>query len=120
RQNLFNPQLSDKLQFVERESEPELGSVGSDSDQMRTRPLNPTLPRSGSDSTPIKDPSQQTQSVYEAIEIHGPDRAAHDKLTHIGHQIRYFECGDRETEIRTIAKEIKRLILIDNYSLSDI
>src|SRR6185437_10353030 len=73
-----------------------------------------------SDSTPIKDPSQQTQSVYEAIEIHGPERAAHDKLTHIGHQIRYFECGDRETEIRTIAKEIKRLILIDNYSLSDI
>jgi len=74
RENLFNPQVSDKLQFVEQQkSEPERGSVGS----------------------------------------------THDKVKHI-EQIRYFECGDRETEIRTIAKEIKRLILVDHYSLSDI
>ena len=35
-------------------------------------------------------------------------------------EIRYFECGDRDTEIRAIAKEIKRLILRDGYHLSDI
>ena len=35
-------------------------------------------------------------------------------------QIRYFECGDRDTEIRTIAKEIKRLIISDQYQLTDI
>ncbi len=26
-------------------------------------------------------------------------------------EIRYFECGDRDTEIRAVAKEIKRLVL---------
>jgi ATP-dependent helicase/DNAse subunit B len=35
-------------------------------------------------------------------------------------EIRYFECGDRDTEIRTIAKEIKRLVLREDYSLADV
>ncbi|MEP6818589.1 MAG: PD-(D/E)XK nuclease family protein [bacterium] len=35
-------------------------------------------------------------------------------------EIRYFECGDRDTEIRAIAKEIKRLILKKGYKLADI
>jgi ATP-dependent helicase/DNAse subunit B len=35
-------------------------------------------------------------------------------------EIRYFECGDRETEIRAIAKEIKRLVLLHNHRLEDI
>jgi ATP-dependent helicase/DNAse subunit B len=35
-------------------------------------------------------------------------------------EIRYFECGDRDTEIRAIAKEIKRLVLRENYALADI
>ncbi|HLN99006.1 MAG TPA: PD-(D/E)XK nuclease family protein, partial [Pyrinomonadaceae bacterium] len=35
-------------------------------------------------------------------------------------EIRYLECGDRDTEIRIIAKEIKRLVLLENYKLSDI
>ena len=30
-----------------------------------------------------------------------------------------FECSDRETELRSIAKEIKRLILEENYKLSE-
>ena len=34
--------------------------------------------------------------------------------------IRYLECGDRDTEIRTIAREVKRLVLSENYSLADI
>ncbi|HSE30955.1 MAG TPA: PD-(D/E)XK nuclease family protein [Pyrinomonadaceae bacterium] len=34
--------------------------------------------------------------------------------------IRYLECGDRDTEIRTIAREIKRLVLSEKYSLADI
>jgi len=38
-----------------------------------------------------------------------------------GHsEIRYFECGDRDTEIHAIAKEIKRLVLREGYSLADI
>ena len=44
-----------------------------------------------------------------------------DKLKHVGHsEIRYFECGDRDTEIRAIAKEVKRLTLLEHYQLSDI
>jgi len=34
--------------------------------------------------------------------------------------ITLFECGDREVEIRSIAKEIKRLILTEGYKLSEI
>ncbi len=34
--------------------------------------------------------------------------------------IRYFECGDRDTEIRTIAREIKRLVLLEKFDLADI
>ncbi|HEX3282152.1 MAG TPA: hypothetical protein VHR36_13040, partial [Pyrinomonadaceae bacterium] len=35
-------------------------------------------------------------------------------------EIRYLECGDRDTEIRTIAKQIKQLILVDGFKLSDV
>ena len=35
-------------------------------------------------------------------------------------EIRYFECGDRDTEIRAVAKEVKRLVLRENYNLADI
>jgi ATP-dependent helicase/DNAse subunit B len=34
--------------------------------------------------------------------------------------LRYFECGDREVEIRSIAKEIKRLILAEGFQLPEI
>ena len=35
-------------------------------------------------------------------------------------EIRYFECGDRDTEIRAIAKEIKQLVLREGYRSRDI
>jgi ATP-dependent helicase/DNAse subunit B len=35
-------------------------------------------------------------------------------------EIRYLECTHRETEVRAIAKEIKQLILNENYQLSEI
>jgi ATP-dependent helicase/DNAse subunit B len=34
--------------------------------------------------------------------------------------IRYLECGDRDTEIRTIAREVKRLVLTENFDLAEI
>ncbi|HJT65605.1 MAG TPA: PD-(D/E)XK nuclease family protein [Pyrinomonadaceae bacterium] len=34
-------------------------------------------------------------------------------------EICYLECGDRDTEIHTIVREIKRLVLTENYSLAD-
>jgi ATP-dependent helicase/DNAse subunit B len=35
-------------------------------------------------------------------------------------EIRYLECGDRDTEIRAIAKEVKRLVLSEGFNLADI
>ncbi|HXM36521.1 MAG TPA: hypothetical protein VN920_15105, partial [Pyrinomonadaceae bacterium] len=35
-------------------------------------------------------------------------------------EIRYFECGDRDTEIRAVAKEVKRLVWRESYNLADI
>jgi ATP-dependent helicase/DNAse subunit B len=35
-------------------------------------------------------------------------------------EIRYLECGDRDTEIRTIAREVKRLVLTEGYDLAEI
>ena len=46
--------------------------------------------------------------------ISGP--AVSDKLR----EIRYLECGNRDTEIRTVAHEVKRLVLTENYDLADI
>ena len=38
----------------------------------------------------------------------------------VAKEIRYLECGDRDTEIRTIVREVKRLVLTENYELADI
>jgi ATP-dependent helicase/DNAse subunit B len=35
-------------------------------------------------------------------------------------EIRYFECGDRETEIRAIAREVKQLVLREGYNLAEL
>jgi ATP-dependent helicase/DNAse subunit B len=43
-----------------------------------------------------------------------------DKPEFVTRDIRYLECGDRETEIRTIAREVKRLVLTENYTLAEI
>lgn len=36
------------------------------------------------------------------------------------HEIRYFDCADRETEVRAIAKEIKRLLLVEDFVLAEV
>jgi ATP-dependent helicase/DNAse subunit B len=42
------------------------------------------------------------------------------RLQDAGAPVLLRECSDRETELRWIAKEIKRLIFADNYKLSDV
>ncbi len=50
-----------------------------------------------------------------------PGEAAGDEDSSVEQQnIRLFTCADRETEVRKIAKEIKRLVIGDHYRLSDI
>ena len=43
-----------------------------------------------------------------------------DDVESVAREIRYLECGDRDTEIRTVAREVKRLVLTENFKLSDI
>src|SRR4030095_5500297 len=43
-----------------------------------------------------------------------------DLESHPTGSIRVLDCGDRETELRAIAKEIKRLVLLENYRLIEI
>ena len=43
-----------------------------------------------------------------------------DKPEFAAKEIRYLECGDRDTEIRTIAREVKRLVLTEKFELADI
>ncbi|HKP47764.1 MAG TPA: PD-(D/E)XK nuclease family protein [Pyrinomonadaceae bacterium] len=35
-------------------------------------------------------------------------------------EIHYLECGDRDTEIRAVAKQVTELLLLENFKLSDI
>ena len=35
-------------------------------------------------------------------------------------EIKYWECGDRDTEIHAIAKEVKRLVSLEGFNLADI
>jgi ATP-dependent helicase/DNAse subunit B len=43
-----------------------------------------------------------------------------DQTSELAGEITYLECGDRDTEIRAIAKEVKRLIVRKGYKLADI
>jgi ATP-dependent helicase/DNAse subunit B len=42
-----------------------------------------------------------------------------DEPEFVAREIRHLECGDRNTEIRAIAREVKRLVLTENYKLAD-
>src|SRR4029079_18379967 len=95
RKNLFNPLLSepsDELQFVE----------DSQSDI--------------SEHNESLEENQQSSSGSEESSTPTPDKL---EFVEQG-EIRYLECGDRDTEIRAIAKEVKRLTLTQHYQLNDI
>ena len=71
---------------------------------------------------PMSDKRQFVEGDAGEVSSTGAERPQadlSDKLKHIG-QVRYFECADRETEIRAIAREVKRLVLLQNYRLADI
>lgn len=52
--------------------------------------------------------------------LFNPLTATDEVSEKVAPEIRYLECGDRDTEIRTIAREVKRLVLTENYDLADI
>lgn len=115
-------QLSAMAPFVKTENDDEIEPVGMLS-KLRERLFNPMSDKlqfvGGEDSG---NSSTVTKVKNFGAEISSSDLS--DKLKHIGHdgigQVRYFECADRDTEIRAIAREIKRLVLLQNYRLADI
>jgi ATP-dependent helicase/DNAse subunit B len=68
----------------------------------------------GSELTPLRERLFNAEQVPNLPEQSVPKKGSNLR------QIALFECGDRETEIRSIGKEIKRLILEQNYKLSEI
>jgi ATP-dependent helicase/DNAse subunit B len=94
RQNLFNTSLSDKLESPHAGCP--LGHPSGDAPPV----------------TPVGEPDQLVDNVHED----STNALAANQQS----EIRYFECGDRDTEIRAVAKEIKRLVLREGYNLADI
>jgi ATP-dependent helicase/DNAse subunit B len=74
-----------------------------------------TLKQSAAETTPaIGALSGLRQNLFNPT-LNSPEAAELEQS-----EIKYFECGDRDTEIRAIAKEVKRLVLQEGYALADI
>jgi ATP-dependent helicase/DNAse subunit B len=84
---------------------------------LRENLFNPTLSGKLSDTlqfvadVPQKDPGQAEVELEQA----GSEQSDTSQS-----EIRYFECGNRDTEIRAIAKEVKRLVVTEGHSLAEI
>jgi ATP-dependent helicase/DNAse subunit B len=87
------------------ESLPTYGALAN----LRADLFNPSLSRAEPESDKF-----QTEHEAEAGETLSETNAQ------VAAEITYFECGDRDTEIRAIAREVKRLVLRESYDLSDI
>ena len=99
--------LSAITPFVEKRSAEEIVPTVGALSELRENLFNPNLsgkPEPGSDKLQFV--------VKEADETIDPETPQSE--------IRYFECGDRDAEIRAIAKEIKRLVLREGYDLAEI
>lgn len=82
---------------------------------------------------PFQSTIEQLKSIADFKEITNVDSAASDLRGRLfntdviaeansSNNVRYalFECADREVEVRAIAKEIKRLIVQEDYQLKDV
>ena len=89
-------------------------TVGSELAPLRERLFNAT------------DGTERGIGSSSSTESGGPDAGRmpavrlQDGAPDAGAPIKFLECSDRDTEIRSVAKEIKRLIFHDDYKLSDI
>ena len=68
------------------------------------------------------DDFAQTSGVLSVLRerLFKAEEASDNSSDKIQDNVRLFTCTDRETEIRKIAKEVKRLVLQERYRLSDI
>ncbi len=101
--------LSAITPFVERRSSDEISQTLGALLELRQNLFNPNL-------------SVKPESVFDKLQpvadIDQNDTAADAGIPQS--EISYFECGDRDTEIRAIAKEIKRLVLREGYDIAEI
>ncbi|MDX6303087.1 MAG: ATP-dependent helicase/nuclease subunit [Blastocatellia bacterium] len=81
-------------------------------------PLRERLFNVGGDSSPIvREGSLDGDEAQAGMPAVRPQDAG---VPSAGTAVMLIECGDREVEIRAIAKEIKRLVLTNGYQLSEI
>jgi ATP-dependent helicase/DNAse subunit B len=101
--------LSAITPFVEKRSADEISPTLGALLELRQNLFNPNL-------------SVKTEPVFDKLQliadIDQDDTAADAGIPQS--EISHFECGDRDTEIRAIAKEIKRLVLRAGYDLAEI
>ncbi|HUS10088.1 MAG TPA: hypothetical protein VMZ30_06450, partial [Pyrinomonadaceae bacterium] len=65
--------------------------------------------------------SDLRENLFRSAETSAPDGVeAQDESGEPQENIRLFTCADRETEIRKIAKEVKRLVVEDGYRIAEI
>ena len=112
-EDIFRPFRStiehlESIADFETRTDEEVADVGAALTPLRARLFNVDT---GSSPILREGPSNEAESQA-GMPAHRPQDA--------GAPITLFECGDREVEIRSIAKEIKRLILTRGYKLSEI
>ncbi len=114
--------LSAMMPFVEKRSAEEIVPTLGSLSQLRENLFNPNLPHNiefVSDSLLRKPPAYAGGSDIPFVADDSAE-TVHNSSPFEQSEIRYFECGDRETEIRALAKEIKRLVLREGYHLAEI
>ncbi len=85
---------------------------------LREKLFNPALSDEASDALKlVADAAKKAPAESQESPAH--DTSPIEQPGNNQSEIRYFECGDRDTEIRAIAKEIKRLVVHESYSLAD-
>ncbi|HVQ36993.1 MAG TPA: hypothetical protein VMS31_05650, partial [Pyrinomonadaceae bacterium] len=105
--------LSAIAPFTQKRSTAVFPTLGALS-ELRERLFNPSV------SDKVSDTLQFVADVPDKAPATSPAPAPTEQAATKQSEIRYFECGDRDTEIRAIAKEIKRLVVREGYRLVDI
>jgi ATP-dependent helicase/DNAse subunit B len=102
-------QLSSIAPFVLKRNDSEITATTGALAELRENLFNPSL-------------SDKLQSVDDPQHKTTPEKSetTPQNAEHAQSEIRFIECGDRDTEIHAIAREIKRLVLQEGHSLAEI
>ncbi len=121
RERLFNPvpgsagilpasHSSSRAGTESSNSENEAPPLESTQDAPGSAGILPASHSSSQASTESSNSENETPELESTLDACGPRQE----------EIRYWECGDRDVEIHAIAKEVKRLVLQEEFNLADI